>query len=324
MKKLIDRSHCIVLLGLWLLCATAGAQTYPARPIQLVVPYTAGGPADAIARPVFERVGEILGQQVLIVNRGGSSGEIGTTSVATAPPDGYTLLLATTGANVNSIALGRPVRYTAASFQPITMIVEIPSLLVVRPGLPIQDMKDLIAYAKANPGKLNYGTLGTGSTPQIALKTLNRSAGLDIREIPYPGVAAVLTDFLGDRLDIMSGVVGSLAPHVQAGKLRAVGLLTPGRSSVFPELRPLSETVPGFVPVTSWIGLMAPAGTPKPIIDRLYQATAEALRSPSVAEQMRKLAATIVANRPEAFTASINQEIATWTEQFRLLGIGKE
>ncbi|HYF18486.1 MAG TPA: tripartite tricarboxylate transporter substrate binding protein, partial [Ramlibacter sp.] len=263
-------------------------------------------------------------QPILLINRPGANGELGTQSVAEAAPDGYTLLFATTGPNVNALAMGRSVKYTAASFQPITMFVDSPSVLLVRSSLPVKNVQELIAYAKANPGKLNYGTLGPGSNPQLALMILNRSAGIDIKDIPYPGVAGAIVDVLAERLDLISSVMGAVSQHVQAGKLRPLGLVTGRRSPALPDLAPLSEVVPGYTGLNSWLGLMAPAGTPRDVVDRLYKASVEALRTPSVAEQMGKLAMTVTLPTPEQFDKDIKADIATWTELFRQAGVSEK
>ncbi|MES3000864.1 MAG: tripartite tricarboxylate transporter substrate binding protein [Pseudomonadota bacterium] len=309
-----------------LLCASGAAmsQAWPTRPIRVVVPYTAGGGADAVARPIFDRMSEILGQPVVMINRPGSNGEVGTTSVATAEPDGYTLVFASTGPNVNSIALGRDVHYTAGSFQPITVFVDSNTFLFIRASLPIQNLKELIAYAKANPGKLNYGTGGSGSAPQLALKSLNRAAGIDIKEIPYPGVAGATVDILADRIDLFQSAIGGLGPHIQSGKLRPIALVTSRRNSSFPDVPTIAEVVPGYTPVNSWLGLMAPAGTPKEIVDGLYRASVEAVRTPRVSELLRGMSLSIALPTPEVFAASIKSDIATWSEQFKAIGIGKE
>lgn len=321
--------HILYALLLATLCG-AGTQAlaqaaWPTRPIRVVIPYTAGGAADAVARPIFERMTEILGQPVVIINRPGSNGEAGTASVATAEPDGYTLLFATTGPNVNSIAMGRNVRYTTASFQPITVFVESPSFMLVRSTLPIHNIAELVAYAKANPGKLNYGTLGGGSAPQVALKTLNRAAGIDIREVPYPGVAGATVDILAGRIDLLSSVISAIGPHIQSGKLRPLGVVAGRRASIMPDLPTVAEQLPGFTPVASWLGLMAPAGTPKDIVDKIYKAAVEATRTPAVSERLRSMALVITLPTPETFTADINKDVATWSEQFKAIGLtGKE
>jgi len=320
--------HLLRGLLLTVLLGAAGAalaQGYPNKPIRVVIPYTAGGAADAVARPVFDKMGEILGQPLVIINRPGSNGEAGTASVATAEPDGYTLLFASTGPNVNAIAMGRNVRYTTASFQPITVLVESPAFLLVRSSLPINNVAELVAYAKANPGKLNYGTLGNGSAPQVALKTLNRAAGIDIREVPYPGVAGATVDILADRIDLISSVISAIGPHIQSGKLRPLGVVAARRTAVMPELPTVAEQLPNFTPVASWLGLMAPAGTPKDIVDKLYKAAVEATRNPAVSEQLRKMALNITLPTPDAFAAEINKDVALWTEQFKAIGLtGKD
>jgi tripartite-type tricarboxylate transporter receptor subunit TctC len=316
--------HLLTALALFCVSAAASAQAYPNKPIRVIIPYTAGGAADAVARPIFDRMSEILGQPIVLMNRPGSNGELGTQAVAEAAPDGYTLLFATTGPNVNALAMGRNVRYTAASFTPITMFVDSPSVLLVRSSLPIRNVQELIAYARANPGKLNYGTLGPGSNPQLALAILNSSASIDIKDIPYPGVAGAIVDVLAERLDLISSVMGAVSQHVQAGKLRPLGLVTARRSPALPDLAPLSEVIPGYTGLNSWLGLMAPAGTPRDVVDRLYKASVEALRTPSVADQMGKLAMTVTLPTPDQFDKDIKADIATWTPLFKKIGVAEK
>ena len=205
-------------------------------------------------------MGEILGQPLVILNRPGANGEIGTAAAASSDPNGYTLLFASTGPNGISFALERDLRYDPIkSFEPVTKFVNNQSLLVVRAALPARNLKELIDYAKANPGKLTYASAGTGSGPQITMENLKRTAGLDIREIPYPGMAPATVDLLGDRVDMMVIQLGSILPQVQAGKLRAMAVGTSRRSSLIPDVPTIGETVDGYTYLSSWFGLMAPA-----------------------------------------------------------------
>lgn len=238
LHPLIRRLLC--LLGC-ILPLVAAAQAYPSKPIRVINPWPPGGPADAIARPILEKMGEALGQPMVILNRPGANGEIGTAAAATSDPDGYVLLFASTEPNVISSALQRDLRYDPVkSFEPVTKFVNNPSLLVMRSTLPMRNLKELIDYAKANPGALTYASAGTGSGPQITMEKLKRTAGIDIREIPYPGMAPATVDLLGDRVDLMVVQLGSIAPHVQSGKLRALAVGTSKRSGLMPDVPTLS------------------------------------------------------------------------------------
>ncbi len=302
----------------------AAAQAYPSKPIRVISPWPPGGPADAIARPIFEKMGETIGQPMVLMNRPGANGEVGTALAAAAEPDGYTVLFASTGPNVISAALQRDLRYNAlTSFEPVTNFVNSPSVLVVRANLPVRNLKELIDYAKANPGKLNYASAGTGSAPQISLETFKRAAGLDIKEIPYPGMAPATVDLMGDRVDMMAAQFGSMVPHIQAGKLRAMGMTTARRNSLMPDLPTVAEVVPGFTPTNSWFGLMVPARTPKDIVDKLYAVSVEALKSPALVEQMKKLGLDVVSLTPAQFSEELKRDVTNWTREMKAIGLTK-
>ena len=269
-------------------------------------------------------MGEILGQPLVILNRPGANGEIGTAAAASSDPDGYTLLFASTGPNGISFALERDLRYDPIkSFEPVTKFVNNQSLLVIRAALPARNLKELIDYAKANPGKLTYASAGTGSGPQITMENLKRTAGLDIREIPYPGMAPATVDLLGDRVDMMVIQLGSILPQVQAGKLRAMAVGTSRRSSLIPDVPTIGETVDGYTYLSSWFGLMAPARTPKDVVDRLYAASAEALKSPSLAEQLKKLGLDVVSSTPAQFSDDLKRDVADWSREMKTIGLVK-
>lgn len=317
-RHLLLALTCVLSLG-------AFAQTYPNKPIRVVSPWPPGGPADGIARPIFERMSEILGQPMVIMNRPGANGEVGTASVAAAEPDGYTVLFASTGPNVMSIAMQRNVAYDAInSFEPVTIFADSPSVLVARSSLPVRNLQELVEYAKRNPGKLTYASAGAGSAPQIALESFKRAAGLDILEIPYPGMAAATVDVLAERVDLMAAQFGNLLPHIRAGKLTALGVATGKRSALMPEVPTVAEAIPGYIPTNSWYGLMVPKGTRKEVVDRLYAASLAALKTPSLEQRLKTLGLDVTLPTPTAFAEDLKRDVDTWTRQMKVLGMVKK
>ena len=257
---------------------------------------------------------EGLGQPIVIESKPGANGTIGTAFVAKAAPDGYTILLSHLGPTAISPALQKDLPYDSLKdFEPIAQVVAGPTLLVVRNDLPVQDVKQLIAYAKANPGKLSYGSVGVASTTHLAGELLNMLAGIDTVHIPYKGSTPIVVDLMGGRVDMaFIGISGSIQ-QAKAGQIRAIAISTLKRSPNFPEIPSVSETVPGFE-LNSWYGMMAPAGTPKPIVARLQQELAAALRKPDVIEWMKQNGLDPVGSTPEEHAAHIRAELAKWAK----------
>ena len=300
-----------MLLSL-LLAPAAVAQAYPAKPIRMISPWPPGGPAGALARIVTTKMSEAMGQPFVIESRPGANGTIGTTFVAKAPPDGYILLLANLGPTAIAPALNKDLQYdTLRDFEPITQVVAGPTLLLVRNGLPVHSVKELIAYAKANPGKLSYGSVGIASTTHLASENLNLMAGIDTAHIPYKGSTPVLVDMMGERVDFaFIGISGSIQ-QARQGQMRAIAISTLKRSPTFPDIPALAETVPGFE-LNSWYGLLTPTGTPKAIIARLHQETIAALKKPDVLEWMRQNGLEPIASSSEEYGAYIRAELVKW------------
>ena len=292
----------------------ARAQAWPSKPIRLVIPWPAGGPAEALARTVTMKMSEVLGQPFVLEAKPGANGEIGTALVAKAAPDGYTILMSHLGPTAISPSLKKDLPYDPIKdFEPITQIIAGPTLLVVRNGLPIKSVKELIAYAKANPGKLSYASVGVASTTHLAGEMLNVLAGIDTLHVPYKGSTPILTDMMGGRIDIaFIGISGSIQ-QAQAGQIRAIAISTLKRSPNFPDIPAVSETVPGFE-LNSWYGMAAPKGTPKAIIDRLQQEVAAVLKKPDVIAWMKQNGLDPVGSTPEEHTAQIRSELAKWAK----------
>ena len=290
------------------------AQAYPNKPIRMVSPWPPGGPAEALGRVVTAKMTEVLGQPFVIEAKPGANGTIGTGFVAKAPPDGYTLLLANLGPTAIAPALSKdPLYDTLKDFEPITQVIAGPTLLLVRNGLPVHSVKELIAYAKANPGKLSYGSVGIASTTHLASENLNIMAGINTVHIPYKGSTPVLVDMMGERVDFaFIGISGSIQ-QARQGQMRAIAISTLKRSPNFPDIPAVAETVPGFE-LNSWYGLLAPKGTPRPIIQRLYEETVAALRKPDVQEWMKQNGLEPIGSTPEEYGAYIRAELVKWNK----------
>lgn len=314
MKKLV----LLLLLGL---ATPAFAQSYPTKPIKVISPWSPGGPAEALAREVTAKMSAAFGQQIVIESKPGANGEIGTATVAKAAPDGYTILLSHLGPTAISPALKKSLPYDPLKdFAPISQVVSGPTLLCVRNDLPVKSVQELIDYAKANPGKLSYGSVGVGSTTHLAGEMLNGAAGIDTVHVPYKGSTPILVDLMGGRLAFaFIGISGSLA-QARAGQIRAIAISTLKRSESAPDIPAVAETLPGFE-LNSWYGMMAPAGTPRPIIERLNRELVKALRAPDVVEWMKKNGLDPAPTTPEEHAAYIKSEIAKWAKIVKAAGI---
>lgn len=306
MTKLISVLLCLVF------SSAVWAQAYPGKPIRLISPWAPAGPAEALARIVANKVSEAIGQPIVIESRPGANGTIGTGYVAKAAPDGYTVLLSNLGPTAIAPALQKDLPYDSLrDFEPVTQIVAGPTLLVVRNGLPVQNVRELVAYAKANPGKLSYGSVGIASVSHLAGEILNLLTGISTVHIPYKGSTPILTDIMGERVDFaFIGISGSIQ-QARAGQVRTIAISTLKRSPNFPEIPAVSETAPGFE-INSWYGMMMPAGTPRAIVQRLQQEVAAALRKPDVLDWMKQNGLDPVGSTPEEHAAHIRAELVKW------------
>jgi tripartite-type tricarboxylate transporter receptor subunit TctC len=315
----------LALLGIALSAlAPAVAQDYPAHPITLVVPFPAGGGNDALARVVAARMSQTIGQQVVVENRGGAGGTIATRAAAKAPPDGYTLLLTYTG----TLAIN-PTLYPNASydprkdFAPVGTIGSQPSVLTVHPSLPVTSSAELVAYAKANPGKINYGFV-PGTIGHMTTELFMRSAGLDLTKIPYKGNGQAIGDLIGGHVNMMVLSLSPILGNVRAGSLRALAVTTAQRSKLLPDVPTIAEgAVPGFSAAIRY-GIVAPAGTPKAIIARLNKELRSALESTDVKEKMLSEGAEPSASTPEEYAAEIDTEETKWSAVVKSLNLKME
>jgi tripartite-type tricarboxylate transporter receptor subunit TctC len=300
--------------------ATAAAQPYPNRPIKLVVPFPPGGPVDVMGRLVADRLSQTVGT-VVVDNRPGAGGTIGSRAAAAAEPDGYTLLLGTSTTLGASPALYRNIGYDPArSFAPVAMIASVPMALVVTPTLPVNNVGELIAYAKAHPGKLNYGA-PTGVLPHLTAEMFKSAAGLDIVHVPYKGAANAVTDLLSGQIDLAFEPFSVLLGHIHEGRVRALAVTGTTRSAELPDVPTMIESgVAGFTSV-SWSGVVAPPGTPAEIIARLNAAVNAGLAAPETQARLARLGAAPMIGTPADFAALIATEVPKWAAVVKAAGI---
>ncbi len=300
-------------VALGLLCTPAGAQdAYPSKPVLIINPWAAGGPAEAIIRPIADKLAQRLGQPFVIESRGGANGTIGAAAVVRAKPDGYTLLFSHVGPIAISPALpNKPPYDSVKDFAPITQIASGPTVLVVRSDFPARTLAELVAYAKKNPGKVSYGSVGPGSTTHLAGNNLAHLGGVDMVHIPYKGSAQINTDLLGGQITTAFVNVAGVMGLILDGKLRPLAVSTTRRAAILPNVPTVAETYPGFE-VNSWYGLMAPAGTPPAIIAKLHDEVVQILKLPDIAKRMKDNGLEPEGTTPQAYAAKIKEDIARW------------
>jgi tripartite-type tricarboxylate transporter receptor subunit TctC len=314
---------CVVWLGL--LSGPAAAQTdYPARPVRIVVPTAPGGAADTLARTLAQHLSQAGGQQFFIENRPGAANVLGIETVAKAPGDGYTLLMVASTITINHVVHKSLPYDVERDFAPITQLVSLPNVLVVHPSLPVTSVAELVAAAKRQPGKLSYASAGVGSQLQLAMELLKSAAGVDIVHVPYKGAAPALNDVLAGHVSSMVSNVLSAKPHIDAGTLRPLAVTSLKRVDAMPQVPTMTEAGFAGYEVVNWFGLFAPAGTPKPIVERLH---AEAVRVLATAEMKQRLGtegAEPVGSTPAAFAAFIKDEMTRWSAAARTANIRPE
>jgi tripartite-type tricarboxylate transporter receptor subunit TctC len=298
-----------------LLPGAVAAQTYPSRPIKLVVPFPPGGPNDIIARVVAQRMSELFGQTVVIDNRGGAGGVVGTEAIAKAAPDGYTIGIASAGAIAISASLVEKVPYDSTKdLTAITLVASVPELLVVPAGLNVNSFAELVAMINAKPGQMNFASTGPGSMPHLAGELLKINGKLNIVHVPYRGAAPAVNDLLGGQVQMMFADIPVLLPHVQAGKLKALAIASKARSPSLPDVKTLGELGLANVDAENWYGMVGPAKMPADIVAKLNAVTVEALKSPDVIQKLSPQGANLVGNKPEEFATFIKSEIAKWAK----------
>ena len=311
------------LLALFL-CVSASGQTYPAKPIKIIVPFAQGGAADLLSRMVAQRLQEAWGQPVVVENRTGANGNIGMEAAAKSAPDGYTLVQAPNGNIVVNPNLFQKLPYTEKDFAPVSQIAKVENVLVVNPGIAANSVAELLALAKTQPGKISFASPGVGSQAHLAGEFLRLRGNVDLLHIAYKGVGPALNDVLGGQVSMMFAAIPSAQPHVKAGKLRALGVASLQRSSAMPDVPTVAEqNLPGFEAV-SWYSILAPAGTPREIVERLSGEIARMLAQPETREKLAGIGATAIGGTPEQLAAVIQDESARYADLFKKAGIRAE
>lgn len=302
----------------WLARAQAG---YPSKPIRLVIPAGAGGITDILGRHIAQRISEPLGQQVVVDNRTGANGVLGTHIVASATPDGHTLLMVYPAHPVNPSLIAKLPYDTINAFSPITQVSAVSMVLLVNAALPVKTVKDLIALARDKPGQIHYGAVGAGSLGHLGGEMFRARTGAQIVHVAYKGAPQVFSALAGGEIGIyFAATMGSAMPLIQSGRVRALGVTAPQRVPAMPDIPAIIESVPGFE-VQGWNGILAPAGTPRPIIDRLNREIVRVVRTPEFAARLTTEGAVAVGNTPEQFDAVIRADIAKWAKVVKDAGI---
>lgn len=309
------------LMSIALLAATVlplsaqAATTFPTKPIRIIVAYTPAGTTDILARLVGQKMSETWGQPVITDNRAGAAGNIGTEVAARATPDGHTLIMGTAGTHGINVSLYRKLGWhPVKDFAPVSLVAMVPNIMVVNNSLPVKSVKEFIAHVKANPGKLSYGSPGNGSTAHLSMELFKSMTGTSIVHIPYKGSAGVLADVMGGQIAVTIDNMPPYIPQVKAGKIRALAVSSAKRSSALPELPSIAEAgVPGY-DSGAWFGLLAPAGTPKAVVDKLAAETARIIRLPDINKRVSEQGAEPVGGKPEEFAALIKTEITKWAK----------
>jgi tripartite-type tricarboxylate transporter receptor subunit TctC len=295
--------------------APAHAEDFPSRPIKVIVPFPAGGPTDGMARVISDRLGAVLGQSIVVENRGGGAGgSVGAKFVAAADPDGYTILLTPGGALTSGPAVHSSIGYDPQKvFTPVGLLIETPQIICVNPSVPVKTLPELVAYAKANPGKVSWGSQGFGTSPHLLVELFKLEAGVNIVHVPYRGTAPMLAAVLAGEVQMIADASTTSLPHIQAGKLRPLAVPLRKRFEKLPDVPTTAEV--GFPKMLApfWLGVVAPAGTPPAIVDKLNAAFRKSLELPETRERLANLGAEIKIGTPAEFGTMLSEELALWT-----------
>jgi len=306
------------------LAGIADGHECPNRPITMVVPFAAGGTTDVLGRIVAQQVGEILGQQIVVENVGGSGGMTGSARVARARPDGYQLLFSGLGPLIFTQTLyKKPLFNTATDFTPVALVADVPLVLVARTDLPVNDLREFIAYAKAHQAQMTFGSAGSGSAPHIGCTLLNMAMGTQITHVPYRGSGPALQDLIAGRIDFYCDAVPAALPHIQANTLKAIAILSRNRAAILPNLPTAREQGLIDFDASTWFGFFFPRDTPEPIVRRLRDATVEATNLPAVRERLKEIGASIVSPermRPDYLDAFVRSELEKWAAPIKASG----
>jgi len=317
-----DRFHALLTVALLLGSPAAWAQSYPSKPIRIVVPFSAGGPTDITVRNIAPRLTELLGQPIVVDNRAGANGLIGAEVVAHAPPDGYTLLMATASvAAINMVTYKKPPYDTLRDLQPLSPIMTTASVLVVHPSMPAKNLKELVALAKARPAAITFGSAGTGGTLHLLLEMLLTEAHIKITHIPYKGAAPAVADVIGGQINGMFVDLPVISPYVKSGKVRALAVAAKQRSQYFPDVPTTKEAGYPGVEMTNYYGLLVTARTPRDIVAKLHGAIVATVKTPSVRDRLMEVGADPTTMEIEEFARFIREDIAKWDKLIQTVGI---
>jgi tripartite-type tricarboxylate transporter receptor subunit TctC len=309
----------IAALATLALSLGAGAQDYPSKPARIVVPNPPGGANDILGRMVADKLRDRLGQPFLVENRAGAAGNVGAEVVFKAPPDGYTLLVTTPAPLVSNKALYKQLAFDPDQFTAVSVVVSSPNVLVLKNGVPANNVRELIAYAKANPDKLNYASQGAGTGAHLTAELMKMSTGIGMVHIPYKGTAPALADMLGGSVDVFFVAIGDALPFLRSGKIKAIAVGSEKRNSLLPDLSPIADTLPGFVSIF-WQGMVAPPGTPAAIATRLSTAVAEGMKQADVTKRMTEMSIEVVGSTPAEMARFMSQERERWGKVIRATG----
>ena len=317
---MFKKALACVALAAATLCGTAHAQTYPTKPVTIVVPFSPGGATDIMTRLLAERLNKRLGQPVVVENKPGAGTMIASDYVAKAPADGYTLLVAASSLGI-APSLYKKVNYDPIKdFAPISQVASVVHVLVVHPSIPAKNVGELVTWLKANPTKANYGSVGAGTSTHLESELFNSVAGVKMAHIPYKGSAPALTDLVGGQLQVMFDAYASSGPFIKDGRVRLLAVTTAQRSKSLPDTPTVSESgLPGYEAMP-WLGLVAPAGTPAPVVNRLYTELNDILKEPEVQERFRSLGLDIIGSKPEDFSAFLKKDIVKWAQVIKESG----
>jgi tripartite-type tricarboxylate transporter receptor subunit TctC len=296
------------------------AQGYPTRPVRLIAASAPGGTSDILARLLAQQLSAELGQQFVVENRAGASGIIGTDFVAKAAPDGYTLLLIQPSLTINPHIFAKVPHDAVRDFAPISLVVDVPQIVSVHPSVPARSVKELIALAKAQPGNITNGSPGAGTHPHLTSELFQQAAGIKLQQVVYKGIGPAWIGLVSGEVAVVFSAASSAMPHIRGGKVRPIGVTSLTRLPTLPDVAPVAETLPGFQS-SQWFGILAPAGTPRPIIDRLHQAITNASRTPELKEKFAAMSMEAVNSTPEAFAKVIKEEIVAWAKVVKAAGI---
>ena len=314
------KSLFILFAALWI----GAAQSFPTKPVKIIVAFPPGGGTDIVARLVGARLADAWGQPVVIENRAGASGTIGTEIAARAEPDGHTLFMATMGnMTANQHLYAKMAVDPLRAFSPITKVVDVHFVLMANPSLPANNVRELIELAKQRPGEIPYSSSGPGGAPHLAMELFKRQANIDLMHIPYKGSGPSINDLIGGRVMVTMDSLVQSYPHIKSGRLKALAVLSPRRTALLPDVPTVGETLPGYA-LTNWFGLLAPVATPKDTVSKIYIDTSKVLKETDLRKKIADLGADVVGNSPEEFGAAMRAESAQWAEVIKAANIRVE